>query len=180
MEDSFEIGRVFREQMALIRERHGLSQAELARRVENLGIRPFTQTTVAKIERLDHASETKARKVTLEEAIAIAYALDVAPLYLFLPLHDEVVVAVTPERAAPAWVAREWFIGGAAAEGQDEGFYIGTAPPSELETREWQRRMARTLLNKGELKLQDIARDPGRASVKEWGRVLRNSGEEEN
>lgn len=95
---------IFREQLRACRERKGWKQRHLAERLTELGDKVH-QTAVAKIENGE-------KKVTLDQAIEIAAALDVSPLALFLPRDDDAGVCLAPS-AAPQSSAtvRAWITG---------------------------------------------------------------------
>jgi transcriptional regulator with XRE-family HTH domain len=88
-----------------IRERRGLSQAELAQRLSDLG-RPMVATAIAKIE-------GRSRRVDVDDLVALATALNVMPARLLLPDVDDMdlEVALTPEKTVPAWAAWQWVSG---------------------------------------------------------------------
>jgi len=85
--------------------------------------------------------ETRRRKsITVEELLALAYVLDVAPVYLLLPVDDErAPYAYTPDRTAEVWRVREWVRGHpyAAAPaiglgGVDRRGYLSEVPDVEM------------------------------------------------
>lgn len=91
---------ILREQMSRIRESRGISQQELADRLAELGVDSLnTRDKIVKIERLKETGGEKPRRVTLDEALAIAAALSVPPSQLFLGLGVEERVALTPKMA---------------------------------------------------------------------------------
>ncbi len=79
---------VVRRNLIKLRGLRGLSQAQLAKQVTDLGV-PMRQTTIAKIERPDgpdgQGRFIRARDVDASELVALAVALDVSPLRLLLP-----------------------------------------------------------------------------------------------
>ncbi len=79
---------VVRRNLIKLRGLRGLSQAQLAKQVTDLGV-PMRQTTIAKIERPDgpdgQGRFIRARDVDVSELVALAVALDVSPLRLLLP-----------------------------------------------------------------------------------------------
>ena len=79
-----------------------MSQRGPAASLKALG-HPINQSAITRIERGE-------RKVTLGEVVALAVALDVAPIYLFLPI-DEDRVSLTPTKEVNAAVARQWAAG---------------------------------------------------------------------
>src|SRR5438128_1706924 len=61
-----------------------LSQAELSKRLGDLGV-PVSRQTLIEIEKGN-------RRVTLDEALAIAAAVGVAPVHLMVPFEDDEVL----------------------------------------------------------------------------------------
>jgi transcriptional regulator with XRE-family HTH domain len=76
------------------------TQQDLARALVELGS-PMDRTTVAKIEKGQ-------RPVRVEELVAIAAALDVAPVYLLVPPRGEGTIALTPKLTVDVAKARGW------------------------------------------------------------------------
>ena len=70
------------------REAQGLSQRDLTSRLRAIGLR-INQAAIVRIERGE-------RKIPLDEAIAIAAALDVSPLALIFPIYGERARAACP------------------------------------------------------------------------------------
>jgi transcriptional regulator with XRE-family HTH domain len=98
---------IFARRVRETRKRRDWTQEELAARLTEIG-RPTTQATIARIEA---ATSTRARNVTLDEAFAFAAALGVAPLYLFLPRERDERVAVTRNITVDAGRAQDWLVG---------------------------------------------------------------------
>jgi transcriptional regulator with XRE-family HTH domain len=94
---------VLARQMAAIRERRRWSQQQLADRLAELGM-PMDRTVIAKLE-------NATRRVTLDEAFALAAALGVSPANLFLPLEAGTDVAIAPKLAVLPRAARAWVRG---------------------------------------------------------------------
>jgi transcriptional regulator with XRE-family HTH domain len=69
-------------------------------RLADIGM-SMNQAAITRIERGD-------RKVSVDEAFAIAVALDVAPLSLFLPIEGEEPVKLAPGRKEDPAKARRW------------------------------------------------------------------------
>lgn len=91
--------------LAAIRTRVGMSSAQdLADRVKELGGR-LDRAAISKIE-------SGTRNVSLDEAVLLAAALDVAPVHLLVPLDDAAQVQIVPSRKpVTATAAREWVRG---------------------------------------------------------------------
>jgi transcriptional regulator with XRE-family HTH domain len=85
------------------REKQRLTQQALAERVADLGV-PIDRATIARIE-------TGTRGVSLDDALLLAAALNVAPVHLFTPMDDDAPVAVAPKAEAPAHRVRDWVRG---------------------------------------------------------------------
>lgn len=150
--------------LASIRARVGMASAqELADRVKEIGGR-LDRAAISKIE-------SKARNVSLDEALMLAVALDVSPVHLFLPLDDDAPVQLAPKLApVKARDVREWLRGRAPLPTTNEKtFRTAWIPDSEWESRnarveeayqDWVRadrelRVAKTML-------QTISNDYGR------------------
>lgn len=99
-------GEVLAHRVREIRARRGWTQQQVADRLAAVGY-PSHRLTVAKIEK----GGTRADNAPLSEILALAAALDVAPVHLIVPLEDETAVAVTPGLVVPAAVARAWVRG---------------------------------------------------------------------
>lgn len=74
---------IFARRLREARKARGWTQQDLVDRLDELGVE-WDRTTLARIEK-------RQRKVGLEEFVAIAAALDVAPIYLFLPIEGDVM-----------------------------------------------------------------------------------------
>lgn len=95
---------------------------------------PFDKSVVANLE------TGRRRFVTVQELLALSVVLDVAPVYLLLPIDDEAAAyAYTPNRTAEVWQVREWVRGHpyAAAPsiglgGVDRRGYLSEVPAAEV------------------------------------------------
>ncbi len=85
------------------REQKGWSQERLARAMTELG-HPMHQTAIAKIE-------ARLRKVTVDDLLVLAVALEVPPPLLFLPIDTEEDLALTPSKKVYPWRVWEWLHG---------------------------------------------------------------------
>jgi transcriptional regulator with XRE-family HTH domain len=100
-----------------VRERRGWSQEDLASAVTRLGY-PISRAVISELER---PKTPRSRRVTLNDVMAISYALGVAPLHMIVPLEDDAAVGLTEQvgaKEAQQWVAplgaktvREWMRG---------------------------------------------------------------------
>lgn len=87
-----------------LRGKRRLSQQALAALMGELG-RPMQSSAIAKIEKGD-------RRVDVDDLVALAVALNVAPARLLLPdLDVDEPVQVTPTRAVPSYAAWQWATG---------------------------------------------------------------------
>jgi transcriptional regulator with XRE-family HTH domain len=132
---------VLAERLSTVRKRRGLTAKGLSERLRSQGV-DLGRVAIAKIE-------GGQRGVSLDEALALAYALDVAPIYLFLPLADneEVTIANTTVHAphARAWVNGRWPL-----PNQDDRFFYTETDDETFESRkrqaalteEWRERAA--------------------------------------
>ncbi len=99
-----------------VRLARGMTQADVADRLDRLGS-PLDRVAVAKIE-------TGARGVSLDDAVALALALDLPPYALIIPDDPEAKVALTPKTKATASEAHLWAVG-ADPLGTDPEHYYG-------------------------------------------------------
>lgn len=106
------------------RNRKGLTAQELADDLKARGL-PWDRQTVTKLE------TGRRQNVSVAEWLALARALDVAPLHLLVPL-GEVEYAVTPEEAATAGRVRSWIRGTEPLPSTDQRIYRSEVPLEEL------------------------------------------------
>jgi transcriptional regulator with XRE-family HTH domain len=90
----------FQRRLPEARKAQGVSQRDLVARLAHIG-HDMNQAAVTRIER-------GSRKVSVDEAFAIAVALDVAPLSLFLPIAGDEPVKLAPRREEAPAKARRW------------------------------------------------------------------------
>lgn len=123
---------IFVEQMRAQRERRGWSQRQLAERLDTLGLRVH-QTTVGKWE-------SGERGLSLDEALAITAALDLAPVHMISGSYLEAqgrqpAVTLGGEMsAATAREMRQWVRGERPLRGQDERRFRTEIAPDEWQT----------------------------------------------
>lgn len=99
--------RVFAARVREARRRRGWKQKDLSNRLDEIGYQ-LGRATIAKIE---DPTRTRA-DASLEDVLAIAAALDVAPVHLLAPLEDEAVVRITDGLPpASAEIVRDWIRG---------------------------------------------------------------------
>jgi len=115
---------VLADQLPQIRGRlDDMSAQQLADRVQQLGGK-LDRAAISKIE-------SRTRNVSLDEAVLLAVALEVAPVHLFLPRDDGSAVALAPLVEVPATQAREWLRGTEQLPQGDEKTYRTEVPDSE-------------------------------------------------
>jgi transcriptional regulator with XRE-family HTH domain len=126
--------------LAEVRKARGWTQKYLAERIaERGGVglgQPLHRVRLAKLE----SDPEKARRVTLEEVLAISYALDVSPLYMIAPIEQfpPPRLLVTGEvQAADPEDARAWLSGEEPLLNQDEFTFVMQRPASDI-TRQLQ------------------------------------------
>ncbi len=94
---------VVAERIRQLRKEKRWTQTDLAEAVTGFG-HPMHQTAIAKIE-------AKQRKVSVEDLLVLALALDVPPPLLFLPFDRDEDLALTPTTATYPWRVWEWLHG---------------------------------------------------------------------
>lgn len=100
------VGKITRKRVREERERQNLNLAALARRVTALG-RPMSTLAVQRIEE-------GARRVDVDDLIALALALDIAPIALLAPAGDsgdETFAVADDQPAAPLELIWPWMRG---------------------------------------------------------------------
>lgn len=115
---------VFAERVTAVREAHRLNQQEL---VELLAERFDVKMDRATLTRIENGK----RKVSLDEALMFAVALDVAPVHLLAPPDDDARVEVVRGVTASATEVRAWIRGEAPLQGVDEQTFRAEVPASE-------------------------------------------------
>jgi transcriptional regulator with XRE-family HTH domain len=121
-----------------LRDGRGWSAQRLAEEMTKVGI-PWDRSIVANIENGRRAS------VSVEELLALAYVLSVAPVHLVIPPVDADDSDRTPYRIVPSseWtstpsVARAWIRGQTPLRGVDARRYFSEVPDSEWQPPDWQ------------------------------------------
>lgn len=151
--------------LSTVRSRVGLDSAqELADRVQALGGR-LDRAAISKIESLS-------RNVSLDEALLLAAALDVAPVHLFFPLNDDAEVEIAPSlKPVRTADARAWFRGQAPLPGRSEQTYRSAwIPPSEYERDRGRLRAAEADVEDAERRLR-VAKSKLDLIAEERGRL---------
>lgn len=89
--------------MRELRDQRGLTLKELAAKCEAIGAAHLTADVLQK-------TETHRRHVSLNDVIAVAYALNVSPLAIFMPTEN-VEVKITWDVNAQAQKVLSWWLG---------------------------------------------------------------------
>src|SRR5215211_3898739 len=110
------------ERIRELRKARGMTQQDLADRIALLGT-PMHQTAIARIE-------SGKRELTLAEAFQFAYALDVAPVHLFVPTDSDEPINIGPNVEASPYETRQW-IRGYMPLFQDPRLYLSAVPLTE-------------------------------------------------
>lgn len=112
-----------------LRQRHGWSADQLAERMTAAGV-PWSRIIVTKLETGRRPS------VSVEEMLALALVLGVAPVHLVVPTTGDEAdpYEVAPGRPVAAWEAREWIRGRMPLQqlGQDARVYFSEVPAEEF------------------------------------------------
>jgi hypothetical protein len=119
------------QQVNILRKKRRWSLRRLAEECKARGV-DLGENALENIEYARKAKRTRRRQVTVDEWLALAYVLDVAPIHLLIPPDVPAEIAITPEVAAHALVARHWVRGTSALPGQDSLIYYGEVPNEEL------------------------------------------------
>ena len=117
------VSRVVGRQVQAARERLHLRQVDLAKKLTTLGV-PTHQATV-------HRLETGARRVTVDDVLALAAALEVSPLYLLGGSYTNEPVPVTPKLEASPPQMRRWLTGQVQLPSLDPDSFFELVPDEE-------------------------------------------------
>ena len=150
--ESTAVSRVVGRQVKAAREQLRLSQADLAKRLDELDL-PTHQATVARVE-------TGGRRISVDDLLALAAALGVSPLYLLTASYTHESVPVTPKHEAGPAQMRRWVSGQVQLPGLDEESFFELVPGEERIARQ---RRGIQHLRQGYLEWEDavLAKDPG-------------------
>lgn len=114
-----------------LRTLHGWSAERLAEEMRQQGV-PWERMVVTKLE------NGRRQSIGLDELLALAYVLDVAPVHLVVPPNDAnddgPFFLVVPKTGFTLPVVRDWFRGKEPAPGQDPRIFFAQVPPDELDT----------------------------------------------
>jgi transcriptional regulator with XRE-family HTH domain len=112
--------------MRELRRRRELSAAQLAERMREVGI-PWKREVVANLETGRRAS------VGVDELLALAVVLQVAPVHLLVPLEGDEPYQVTPRRTERSIRVREWIRGTLPLRPEDRRRFYSEIPDNEWE-----------------------------------------------
>ncbi|MBE3000197.1 helix-turn-helix transcriptional regulator [Nocardiopsis sp. HNM0947] len=108
-----------------LRNRKGWSAAELGEKLTEKGV-PWDRFTVRALE------GGRRKNVTVQEFLALAVVLDVAPVHLLFPLHEG-AYEITPNGSLfKTGAARHWFRGTEPYPRGDRQMYLSERPEREL------------------------------------------------
>ncbi len=146
------------ERVKAVRAARGLTGAQLAQKMTETGLK-WDRSVVANLE------NGRRSTVSVEELLALAFVLEVAPVHLIVPLDDDGWLAVTPDVSTTNPLARAWIRGAEALPWTDERRFYSEVPESEFTRRaeqqqEWEQRMvALGIMSKSEMGPADAAED---------------------
>ena len=147
--------RVIAARVRELRDKRRLTAAQLAERMTEAGVK-WDRSVVANLESGRRAS------VSVEELLALAYVLEVAPVHLIVPVDADGWFAVTPDLSTTNEYARAWIRGSVALPGIDERQFF-----SEVPADEWNRKADAQL---------EFERGLRQAGIISGTRVSRNTG----
>jgi transcriptional regulator with XRE-family HTH domain len=109
-----------------VRKKRGLTAAQLAEQMTRVGV-PWKRGVVAKLE------SGLREAVSVEELLALASVLDVAPVHLLVPLDDDAQpYAATPTQVEAAGFVRDWIRGDWYLDGTDVRDFFSELPDHEF------------------------------------------------
>jgi transcriptional regulator with XRE-family HTH domain len=125
------------------RTRHGWTQHDLAGRCAALGAPHLTRSVLFDIEtgRRNPATGKRRREVSADDVVALALALDVAPVHLMFPIDDDAPVALTGTLSERAELVRQWARGHHPLKGTERRMYYAYVPEAELRRAEYMAHM---------------------------------------
>ena len=115
-----------------VRKRRGVSPADLAERCAALGAADLTENVIENIESRSARASKRPRPVTVDELLALAAALNVAPVHLLVPPDDyRKPYRLTSTVRETAVYVRHWIRGEIQLPGADPREYFGEVPLTE-------------------------------------------------
>ncbi|MEU6705771.1 helix-turn-helix transcriptional regulator [Streptomyces wuyuanensis] len=115
------------ERVRELRGRRGWSAAKLGEELSEHGV-SWDRFAVANLEK------GKRQTVTVQELLALAFVLDVAPVNLLVPLDDR-AYQVTTDRTEDADTVRAWVRGEDPLPGRDERMFFAEVSTRDLRMR---------------------------------------------
>jgi transcriptional regulator with XRE-family HTH domain len=115
---------VFRARLREVRRVKGLTQPELSEALASVGV-DLNEFVITRIE-------SGKRRVTLDEAVALAAVLGPSLLHMLIPV-DDTSVHLAPEMPERAIDARAWIRGQRPLRRADEQLFFFQTPPSEAD-----------------------------------------------
>lgn len=114
--------------VAQVRRRRGWSTTRLAQKCAEVGMPGLNRAVLANLQ------SGRRTFVTVDEVLALAFVLNVAPVHLLVPIEqtaDHQRYRVTATRDLPLAAAREWVRGRCCPPGRDPRSYYSEVPPGE-------------------------------------------------
>ena len=140
------------------RKKRGWSVRQLAEQCAKAGAGGLTQNAIENIERGRRDGEGRRRReVTVDELLALAYVLSVAPVNLLVPIDDDAArYPLVADHAVSAGRAREWIRGNYPLPSTDRRVFFGEVaehewiPPGPPTAAEERRAVYREVVERGE------------------------------
>jgi len=130
-------GEAFAQRLREVRERRRLSQAQLAKRLDELS-HSIDRVVLTRIEaggqpKASAANKVRAQNIRLKDVLAICAALNVSPAHMLAPYDDDQYIRIVPEiRPSIPGMARGWFAGRFSLGESDEAEWMTEIPPEDL------------------------------------------------
>lgn len=122
-------------QVRELRSARGMTVKQLSARCAELGVR-LSEQALYKLEAQRDVADRPARPVTVDELLALAYALDVAPVYLITGMGGEdEELPVLPLRSFATGRARKWIRGLSPLPGVNNHRFEINRPEDEANSR---------------------------------------------
>jgi len=120
-------GQVFARQLRRLRKKRGWSQKQLADLLQAQDV-AINRATIARIE--SEPDGTRAHNISVEDLLAVAIALGVNPVELFVPQEADEVLSVGKTKLTPA-EARDWLRQKRPLRKEDAATYLFEVPDTE-------------------------------------------------
>lgn len=152
-----------------LRRKRGWSLGDLAEACARAGAEQLTSNA---IENIEHGRRDKNRRrrrmVTIDELLAFALALDVAPVHLLVPIDDQTPYAITSRQTEVAGAVRDWVRGFWYLDGVDPRTFLSEVPEQEFQANE------RYLAKQRESMQRAASARQGAKQLREYAEKLRN------